>query len=173
MSAPSAFAVTQAVAALEGARRRVLLDDPDLAADEGAIADALGQATEDVEAMIVGAVRAALVAEQRAAEADEVVERVYQRYHRYKRRAESLRGAVFAALDVLGRNRFECAEFTASIGAGRETCVVTDESVIPEKYWRTKRSVNLSALREDVTNGVVVPGAELRNGAPRLTIRSK
>lgn len=165
--------VDQAISALLSARQRVLMDDPDLAADENAIADALGETTDDLSTALRAAVRGAIAAEQRVREAKAMIDRLAARKQRYERRAETLRGAIFAAMDVLGHRRIEEADFLVTLKAGRAGLYISDEAAIPAEYKVTTTTLDRAALMADLNEGVVIDGAGLGNVSVVLTIRSK
>jgi Siphovirus Gp157 len=174
-NAPSPFRVEQAMSVLLSARARLEADDPDLAADEGMLADILGSDPETCDAMDVlhRVLRAAQHAKDMADGAEARAKTIGERRDRYKRRAEMLRGIAFAAMDALGERRVELPDLTATIAAGRPAVVVTDEAAIPEGFIRTTRAPDKALIGAALKAGGAVPGAEMSNAAPTIQIRSK
>lgn len=172
MSVPSAFQLEQAMSALMSARARLLAEDPDLAGDEAALAALLGAETDDAMEMVHRLLRAAVHAADMARAASERARTISERAARYDRRHEALRAAAFAAMDALEMRKIELPDLTATVRAGTARAVITDESVIPAEYTRTKIEPNKSAILADLKVGVVIPGAELSNGLPSLAIRT-
>jgi len=101
------------------------------------------------------------------------IETIRQRQERFRKKSESLRGVAFAIMDALEMRRIVDPEFTASIRSGSDSVVITDETQIPDEYWRVERKIDKAKLNADVKVGVVIPGAELRNAMPSLAIRTK
>lgn len=153
-------------------KQRLLADDPDLAADEAMLHDMLDGETE-VYDLVRRLIRFALDAASLAEAADTRAAALSARRDRFKRRAESARAAAFGMMDALGETKLADAEFTVSIAAGRQGLVLTDEALIPEQFQRVTRAPDKAAIAAAIKAGQIIPGAELLNGAPILTIRSK
>lgn len=173
MTAPSAWAMEQAMSALMSGRAALIASDPDLAADEAALSDTLKTETDDVYALLHRVLLAAVEARTMADATDARVKDLTARRDRYKQRAETLRGTAFAAMDALGLTRLELPDLTASIARGRPVAIVTDETKLHDDYWRTTRAIDKAAINEAVKNGVVVPGVEMTNAIPNLQVRTK
>lgn len=173
MIAPSAWQIEQAMSALMSGRAALLANDPDLAADEAALSDTLKAETEDVYALLRRVLLASVEARSMAEAADVRVKDLTARRDRYKRRAETLRGTAFAAMDALGLSRLELPDLTASIARGKPVAIVTDEAALPDDYWRTTRAVDKTAINDAIKQGVVIPGVETTNAIPSLQVRTK
>jgi len=173
MIAPSAWQIEQAMSALMSGRAALIANDPDLAADEAAMSDALRAETEDVFALLHRMLRASVAARSMADAAEEMAANITARRDRYKRRADALRSTVFAAMDALGIPKIELPDITASIAKGKPAAIITDEAALPDEYWRTTRAVNKAAINDAIKNGVVIPGVEMTNAIPSLQVRTK
>lgn len=173
MIAPSAWQIEQAMSALMSGRAALIANDPDLAADEAAMSDALRAETEDVFVLLHRMLRASVAARSMADAAEEMAANITARRDRYKRRADALRSTVFAAMDALGIPKIELPDLTASIARGRPTAIITNELDLPEEYTRTTVKPNMEAIRVALKDGVVIPGVEMSNSIPSLTVRTK
>jgi hypothetical protein len=173
MSAPSAWQIEQAMSALMSGRAALLANDPDLAADEAAMSDALRAETDDVFTLLHRMLRASVAARSMADAAEEMAANITARRDRYKRRADALRSTVFAAMDALGIPKIELPDLTASIARGKPAALITDEAALPDEYWRTTRAVNKAAINDAIKQGVVIPGVEMSNAIPSLQVRTK
>lgn len=173
MNAPNAWQIEQAMSALMSGRAALLANDPDLAADEAALSEALKPETDDVFALLHRILRASVQARAMADAADKMLDDLTARRDRYKRRAETMRGTVFAAMDALGIPKFELPDITASIAKGRSRAIVTNELEIPDEYTLTTVKPNMEAIRAALSDGVVVPGVEMTNAIPSLQVRTK
>lgn len=167
-NAPSAWKMTQAFSALMSARARIAQDEQDDAE--------LAQAEGDAIALLHQTLRAAAEAEALAKMADERADAMKARGDRYKARAEAMRGAAFAAMDVLELQRVELPDLTASLARGVPQVVITDETALPEHCIRIipeQRAPDKVTIAANLKAGIDVPGAELSNPMPRLQIRTK
>ena len=145
-----------------------------LAAEDGDLSLEPSGDAEDVKDAILRVVRSARAAEAMAKAAADMAQDMSARAARYKGRSERMRGIVLAAMDAIGERKLEGPDVTVSLTPGRAGVVVSDETVIPDAYWKQPpRVLDKKALGDDVKAGVVVPGAELSNGMPSLTVRSK
>lgn len=174
MTPPSPHRVEQAMSVAQSTLARLEAEgtiNPET--DETELLALLAQEGADIEHVLRRFIAAALEADALADAAKARLDAIAERRARFQRRHEAYRGAAFAIMDALGLTRIEDAEFTATIGKPRAQCVVTDEAAIPERYFETVRKLRKADLADDVKAGVVVPGAELTNGLPSLTIRSK
>jgi len=173
VTAPSAWAMEQAMSALMSGRAALMANDPDLAADEAVLSDALQPETTDVYALLHRVLRAAEDARALADSADERLKVLTARRDRFRRRSDTLRGTAFAAMDVLGLSKLELPDMTASIVRGKPAAIITDETALPDEYWRTTRAVNKAAINDAIKQGVVIPGVEMTNAIPSLQVRTK
>lgn len=171
---PSGYRVEQALAVWFAARQRVL-NDPDLAMDEAALTDLLGEAEGDIDDVLARLLRASVHAKAMADAAGDRIDDLKARQERYKRRAQDARGTAFAIMDTLGRSKFEMADMTVSIRAGTSSVLVTDEASVPDIYVEvvTTRKVDRATILSALKSGLEVPGCELSNGLPSLAIRTK
>lgn len=170
---PSPRRIYEATLALAAARDRLLAEDPDLESDQRLFHDMVeGEAEGDPFAVLDQVIRAAIEADAMAEAAKVRADAMLARAARFAKRRDALRGIAFAALDSLGIKRHERPDFTASVRAGVPSVTITDESAIPETYWRMTRTPDKGLIRADLKSGVPVPGAELSNAAPSLAIKT-
>ena len=171
--APSAYRMEQAMSALLAVRQRLLQDDPDLADDEKLFSDMLEGEGGDALEVLHRVLRASIAAKDMAEAADARASDIAARRDRYRRRAEALRGAAFAALDALGIKKLELPDLTASIAAGRQAVVVVDDAALPAQFVRVSRSPDKAALLQALKAGEDVSGATLSNSLPSLIVRTR
>jgi hypothetical protein len=173
MSAPSPWQVERAFQALSEARARLLAIAPDLAAeDEQAYLDNLeGEADGDPLATIDALVRASLDAADFAALAAGRMKALAERRARFERREERLRAIVQDMLTALDLKRFERPDYSATIRAGSPHVVVTDVDALPPQFQRLTVTADKTAIGTALKLGDQVPGAELSNSSPSLSIR--
>lgn len=169
---PSGYRLEQALSAWQSTRARLLADDPDLAHDEAALVELLGDADGDVQGILARLLRGAVHAAAMASSAQDMATNLRARQDRYKRRADTMRATAFAILDAIGQRRVELPDLTAAIRTGVPSVVVTDEMDLPDTYIRVTRAPDKAALLTDLKRGVEIPGAQLSNSAPTIMIKS-
>lgn len=90
-------------------------------------------------------------------------------------RIERRRGAILAALEIVGLTKKELATATLSVSAGRPKVIITDETALPNSLFR-KRMIHepdITAIAEALKAGEDVPGAILSNTKPALRVLLK
>jgi hypothetical protein len=91
-----------------------------------------------------------------------------ERAKRIEARADRARGVALQIIEALQVSPLERPLYSASISYPRKP-IVTDAMAVPDKFSRV--SVDMIALGKALRAGESVPGAELRNPEPQLTIR--
>jgi len=126
---------------------------------------------------------------------DSAIATLEARKARFKARAESAKALIEQALTLADLPKLERPAATLTMSARAPSLIVTEESAVPSRFWRTPdpvldkkaltaalrerrkaieslpedpeaRAAALAAIPEDI------PGVELSNAAPTLTIRS-
>jgi Gp157 protein len=169
---PGPDTVMRSVAAWERARL-MLATDPELAADENAIRDAIGLDPTAVhpDQLIRRAMRALVFAGLRVDEAKSLTASATRRSRRYIARAQALRTLIFDLMEVLSYPKFITPYGTVTLKrSGNPTVLVTDEAQIPDGYFLIERTLDKRLLLADLKVGVVVDGAVLANAAPTIAI---
>jgi hypothetical protein len=169
--APSGWRVETAMSAWQSARARLLDEDPDLARDEAALTELLGEAEGDVKDVLARLVRAALHAEQMQDLAFIRAAQLKSRGERFAKRADQMRAVALAIMEALGEKRFNQPDFSITVAKGRTSVVITDEDAAAKAYPHVTIKPDRKAIRADLEQGVVVEGAFLSNGMPTLQIR--
>jgi hypothetical protein len=97
-----------------------------------------------------------------------------QRLTRLDLRCEKKRQLALEAMSETGVRKLEQPDFTASARAGSPALVVVSEGDIPETYWVLQSpKLNRQALLADMKRGDEIPGVQLGNPKPILTVRTK
>jgi len=89
---------------------------------------------------------------------------------RFGRRKAPRRALMMALLDAVGLSKWERPLATVSIGAKSPKPIVTDETALPDAFWRVKREPDLTAIRNA---GTLPPGCDMDNGGRTLIVRTK
>ena len=141
--------------------------------DEETLADTLEGIT-DLHEMIAAAIRSALVDEalQRGLRAR--LEEMRQRLTRLEERCAKKRQLALEAMSEVGLKKLEQPDFTASARSGTPGLVVVSEHAIPADFWVPQPpKLDRQALLGSLKRGQTVPGAELSNPKPCLSVRTK
>jgi len=168
MTAPSAWTLERVMAIAQATAARLAADgvvDTDAAA--------LFEECPDAETVLVRLLRAMGEAKAGAAALDQRIADLEARLARYRRHADEHRAAVFAVMAALDMQKFRHPEFTVSLAVGKPGVVVTDPAAVPDDFVRVTRTPDKTAIGAAIASGATVPGAELANGMPVLTIRTK
>jgi len=169
--APSGYQLEQAVSAWQQLRAR-LITDPELLTDEITIAHTLSEANvADPRDLLARCIDATVWAERRATEAQTLEYEYRDRRERYEKRGEQLRHLIERLMDALPVTKATAKLATAALQAARPALVVTDETKLPDEYFRTTRTLNRTELTDDLRQGVLVDGAHLSQGGTVLVLR--
>lgn len=150
----------------------LLTSFPELETDEILRRDTLEGET-DAMALLSRLVRARNETQALVNGIGEYAKELAERKSRLERRAEACRMMAFQILDAANIPSLTLPEATLTIQRGQQSVVVTDEEKLPEKFIRTKREPDKTAIKEALKAGEAVEGAELSNANPYLTIRTK
>lgn len=171
--APSDWKVMQALAGWREARDRLLTAG--LWDDENELGALLETEGGNVSEIVHRLLRAALNCMDMADAADRRIDELTARRDRYRARNESLRTTVLQLMETLGEKRFVFPDVTATHRVGRASAKIIDLAALPAEYKRTTTEVapDKAKLLADLSEGIVIDGAELSNGANTITIRTK
>ena len=151
--------------------RRRLADYPNL--DEETVADTLEGIT-DLHEMIAVVIRSALVDEALQAGLRFRVDDMKERLSRLEQRAAKKRQLALQAMTEVGLTKLEQSDFTASARAGSLVLVVIAEETIPQVFWLPQPpKLDRQAILAELKRGVEIPGAQMSNPKPVLSVRTK
>jgi hypothetical protein len=152
-------------------KERLLADCP--TADEETLADTLEGIT-DLHEMIAAVIRSALVDEALQAGLRTRLEEMRHRLTRLEERGAKKRQLALDAMVEVGLKRLEQPDFTASARAGWPALVVIAEDRIPEAYWVPQPpKPDRQSLLLQLKRGSEIPGVQLSNSKPNLSVRTK
>ncbi len=168
--APSAWKIQQALAVAQAFAARLREAEPDL--DEDTLLLALSSETE-AETLLNSVLRAGEEAATMAEAIKARIDALTTRHARYTKRKADARATAFAIMDALGVAKFTSPEFTATIRGGAASVVVTDEAALPDFVMRQPPPApDKAAILKMLKAGQTLPGAELANGMPTLSVRT-
>ena len=152
-------------------RERIVLAYPE--ADEETLSDTLEGIT-DLHEMIAAVIRSALVDEALHAGLRFRIDDMRERLSRLELRASKKRQLALEAMTEVGLSKLEQPDFTASARAGSPALVVIAEDRIPEAYWLPQPpKLDRQAILGELKRGIEIPGAQMSNPKPVLSVRTK
>ncbi len=152
-------------------RERLLADFP--SADEETLRDTLEGIT-DLHEMIAAVIRSALVDEALHAGLRSRLDDMRERLSRLEFRAGKKRQLALEAMTEVGLTKLEQPDFTASARAGSPALVVIAEEMIPKAYWLPQPpKLDRQAILGELKRGIDIPGAQMSNLKPVLSVRTK
>ncbi len=152
-------------------KKRLLADFPTL--DEETLRDTLEEIT-DLHEMIAAVIRSALVDEALQAGLRMRLEEMRQRLSRLEDRGSKKRQLALEAMSEVGLKKLEQPDFTASARAGSPALVVVSEEGIPGSYWISQApKLDRQSLLAALKRGEAIPGTQLSNAKPSLSVRTK
>ena len=152
-------------------RERLLSNWPTL--EEDWVLDTLEGIT-DLHEMIAAVIRSALVDEALRIGLRSRLDDMRERLSRLELRASKKRELALEAMSEVGLCKLEQPDFTASARAGSPALVVIAEDRIPEAYWLPQPpKLDRQAILGELKRGLEIPGAEMSNPKPVLSVRTK
>jgi Siphovirus Gp157 len=139
-------------------------DDPDL--------PQLLASESNIQGRIVNLLRVSRRTKEYAAALAKIIGEERERKERLDRKAERLRDVALWAMQETGLPKVEAPDLSASVSAGKPKVIIIDEQMLPDAMCRVERTANKTALAQALQHGPI-PGAELANGTPTLTVRTR
>jgi hypothetical protein len=101
-------------------------------------------------------------------------EELKARKDRFEHRIEALRELAFKVMHAAELAKAELPEATLSLRAGTQQLVGNeDPEYMPDEYVKISRSLDRTKIKEALKAGQTVPGFQLSNSQPTLSIRIK
>jgi hypothetical protein len=144
-----------------------------LGLDDETLSDTLEGIT-NLHEMIAAIIRSALVDEALQKGLRSRIEDMRHRLARLEERGAKKRQLALEAMTEAGLKKLEQPDFTASARAGLPGLVVVAEDLIPEAYWVPQPAkLDRQSLLADLKRGGDIPGTQLSNPKPTLSVRTK
>jgi hypothetical protein len=152
-------------------RERLLQSFPHT--DDETIRDTLEGITT-LNELIAEIIRSALIDESLQTGLRSRLDDMKERLSRLEQRGVKKRQLALEAMSEVRLTKIEQPDFTLSLRAGPPSLVVIAESDIPKDYWVPQPArLNRQALLNELKRGAEVPGVQLSNIKPTLTVRTK
>jgi hypothetical protein len=152
-------------------------DEMDPETDAAQLMEVLKGAGANVPKIMQALLLAGDEARHEAAMIEEREKNLTERRRRRLRKAEACRNAVLNIMielpELFPGGKFRSTVADARVQGGRQGAQVIDEKKIPDRFWiQPPKVIDKKALNDAmVTDGEVIEGAELRNGAPFLVVK--
>jgi hypothetical protein len=128
----------------------------------------------DLHEMIAAVIRSALVDEALCAGLRFRVDGMRERLSRLELRASKKRQLALDVMTEVALSKLEQPDFTASARAGSPALIVIAEDRIPEVYWLPQPpKLDRQGILGELKRGVEIPGAQMSNPKPVLSVRTK
>lgn len=88
-------------------------------------------------------------------------------------RQQRLRDALLMCMTATGEKTLRRPEATVSVGQKKPGIAHVDETLLPDRFFKTERKVSKSAINEALDKGEAVPGVTMGNGGVSLSVRRK
>ena len=98
-------------------------------------------------------------AERKAIE--EAKKKMAERESRYKKQVANMKSYLLENMKKSQVKKISCPYFDIALHKNPPSVEVYDENAIPPSYNRIKVEKNISAILDDLKNGVIIPGARL------------
>ena len=152
-------------------REKLLEAFPD--ADDETIRDTLEGLTT-LNELIAEIIRSALFDEALQSGLRLRLKDMKERLSRLESRSLKKRDLAVEAMAEAGLRKIEQPDFTASARSGTPSLLVISEDQIPESYWVPQPpKLDRQVLLGDLKQGDQIPGAQLSNPKPVLSVRTK
>lgn len=121
----------------------------------------------------IGAAALELAAVEGEKEGIEIaIGKLKDRLTRHCNRAQGIREAIFAAMEIAELPSLKTPAATLSVRPSPPRVEVIEEKAIPAIYWtRPEPVLDKKALRDALKAGEAIPGATLSNSPPALQVR--
>jgi Siphovirus Gp157 len=150
-------------------RERIISLEADI--DEATLADTLEGIT-DIHEVLAAIVRSALYDEALAEGLKGHIQRLQERLERLTERVAARRRIARDAMIEAEIKNVAAPDFTLSLRPGTPSLVVVDEVEVPNDYWEVREPrLNRASALSDLKNGVPIPGLQLSNPEPVLSVR--
>ena len=141
--------------------------------DEETLRDTLEGIT-NLHEMIAAVIRSALVDEALHYGLRSRLDDMKERLSRLGLRANKKRQLALEAMTEVGLSKLEQSDFTASARAGTPALIVIAEDRIPEAYWLPQPpKLDRQSILGELKRGIEIPGTQMSNPQPVLSVRTK
>lgn len=157
-------------------KEQLLLQCPDLASDEEALADTL-EGISDLDTAIAAIVHSMEEDEAMVVGCEIRMGELKERANRFQHRIESKRRLLAEVMERAGLPKVKAPDFTISLKPVPPSVIITDPTRLPADYLVTPEPPaprpDKALIKKALSEGYEIPGATLGNGGLGISIRRK
>jgi hypothetical protein len=165
------FPLATAAAAYRILREELLKRYPELEEDETALLDTLEGMTS-IQDQLAAILRSAKLDEAHLVGLKDYQDQLIERKVDLQLRAARKRKIVLHYMEDIGLKTIVAPDLTATRRAVAPAVIITDDTLVPEKFLRWKSEVDKTEVKAALKAGESVPGAHLSNGGETLAIKT-
>lgn len=166
---PRDSALDAAIVTRKNLRDQLLAAWPDLTEDADTLLDTLA-GLDEFEEQCIAALRHAIEREAMGKALAELIDGMQARKKRLEEGAKFLRVAALNAMQEAGVPKIKAPDMSLSVGYSKPKVVIVDEALIPDSLCRISRAANKTEIAKVIAAGEAVPGTELGNPQPFLSV---
>ncbi|WP_245319174.1 siphovirus Gp157 family protein [Consotaella salsifontis] len=144
---------------------------PELVEDETLRADTIEGET-DAHRVLSKIVAIERDANSMMAAVGERVKDLQVRKARYERRKDAMRALLFRLMKAGALSKVNLAEATLSIGKGRASVEIVDETKVPKRFMKVTTTPDKTAIKSALDAGEKVRGAKMSEPGEVLSVRA-
>ena len=104
---------------------------------------------------------------------DDLITDIKTRRQRFEQRGEAMRTMAFKLMSAADVRKLELPQATLSIRAGQPRVIITDEARLPPECLRIRTEPDKVRIKDRLSHGEHVDGAEMSNAESVLSVRIK
>jgi len=99
------------------------------------------------------------------------IEHLRKRSERFDHRKQIARKLIMQIMETANLRKLELANGTISVSSTPQSIQIIDETKIPDEYFRIKKEVDKTKIKDALKNGVEIEGVQLSNGGSTIRIK--
>lgn len=99
------------------------------------------------------------------------IEHLRKRSERFDHRKQVARKLIMQIMETANLKKLELANGTISVSNTPQSVQIIDESKIPDEYFRIKKEIDKTKIKDALKDGVEIEGVQLSNGGSTIRIK--
>lgn len=156
------------------AARALLLNIKDVVEDDAEMIETAVEGETNLKEAISAAVDRILELDAHEEAIAAQIKALSERKERFSHQSERIKAAIHVAMGQAELRKLELPQATLGVRAVPPKAEITDEALIPSKYWKAQDPrLDKKAVLDALKSKDDVPGATLSNGGETLSLRVK